>query len=202
MTTAIYTFNGAKVRTLGTPDAPLFIAADVCQCLGLSDVTNATKGLSGDETTTVRVIDSIGRSQDAIAVTESGLYSLIFKSRKAQAKEFQRWVTSEVLPAIRKTGSYTPTRQPSSSIADMLDRAAAEIRAGSNLGVMLSAVMPKNEFGALSEKTGLPKTRLMPSYFTSRYNRDERTARYLEAKQRQLDFEADLAIIAEVEGSL
>jgi hypothetical protein len=137
-----------------------------------------------------------GHAKKTTVWTKRGIITLGFFIKSERAKKFRELAADLIIKATE------PKQAHSSSIADMLDRAAAEIRAGSNLGVMLESVMPKNEFGTLSEKTGLPRTRLMPSYFTSRYNRDERTARYLEAKQRQMDFEADLALIAEVEGSL
>lgn len=106
------TFNGAnRVRVFGTADAPLFVAADVCACLGLSDVSNALKRLDTDDTTLIRVVDSAGRSQEVYAVNESGLYTLVLSSRKEEAKAFKKWVTSEVLPAIRKHGRYEIEQQ-------------------------------------------------------------------------------------------
>lgn len=105
-------FNGAnRVRVFGTADAPLFVAADVCACLGLSDVSNALKRLDTDDTTSIRVVDSAGRSQEVYAVNESGLYTLVLSSRKEEAKAFKKWVTSEVLPAIRKHGRYEIEQQ-------------------------------------------------------------------------------------------
>ena len=85
---------------------PGCVAKDVCDVLGLDNVRRALDRLDGDEFTTSKVIDSIGREQETYVVNESGLYSLIFNSRKPEAKAFQKWVTSEVLPTIRKTGSY------------------------------------------------------------------------------------------------
>jgi prophage antirepressor-like protein len=103
-----FDFNGFEVRTLGTWDAPLFVAADVCAALGIVDVSNACKNLDDDEkgAATVR---TPGGNQELLAVSESGLYSLILRSRKPQAKNFKKWITSEVIPSIRKTGSYSVT---------------------------------------------------------------------------------------------
>lgn len=98
-------FDGHNVRVVGTPENPLFVAADVCAVLGLTNPTQAIAALDDDE----RSMLSIGRQGDTNVITESGLYHLIFKSRKESATRFRRWVTQEVLPEIRKTGSYLIT---------------------------------------------------------------------------------------------
>ena len=85
---------------------PWFVAKDVCDALRLEQVTRAVSGLDDDEVTTSKVADSLGREQNANIVSEAGLYSLILRSRKPEAKAFKRWVTHEVLPAIRKDGGY------------------------------------------------------------------------------------------------
>ena len=85
---------------------PGCVGKDVCDVLGLDNVRRALDRLDGNEFTTSKVIDSIGREQETYVVNESGLYSLIMTSRKPEAKAFKKWVTSEVLPTIRKTGSY------------------------------------------------------------------------------------------------
>jgi anti-repressor protein len=85
---------------------PGCVAKDVCDVLGLDNVRRALDRLDGNEFTTSKVIDSIDREQETYVVNESGLYSLIMTSRKPEAKAFRKWVTSEVLPTIRKTGSY------------------------------------------------------------------------------------------------
>lgn len=98
-----FAFKGHTVRTAGTPDAPLFVAADVCRALDIGNVTDAVARLDDDETTLVSIE---GRPLPVNALTESGLYSLILGSRKPEARAFKKWVTSEVLPAIRRTGRY------------------------------------------------------------------------------------------------
>ena len=75
--------------------------------LGLSNPTRTVRRLEEDEFTISKVIDDMGRSQDTYVITEAGLYNLILRSRKPEAKAFKRWITHEVLPAIRKTGSYS-----------------------------------------------------------------------------------------------
>jgi len=95
-------FEGQVIRISGTPDAPLFCATDVCAVLGHSNTTVALEALDEDERSKV----SLGHRGEANYITESGLYHLAFKSRKSAAKRFRRWVTNEVLPAIRKNGAF------------------------------------------------------------------------------------------------
>lgn len=101
----VYDFGGQKVRTAGTPEAPLFCADDVCAVLGYSRTRDALRMLEQDEVEMLRTECATGQKQLAY-VTESGLYTLILSSKRPEARAFKRWVTSDVLPAIRKTGSY------------------------------------------------------------------------------------------------
>ena len=94
-------FEGHEVRMAGTPSNPLFIAKDVCDVLGLKNPSVVVAALDEDE----RAKLNLGRQGETNCVTESGLYHLVFKSRKAAAKRFRRWVTEEVLPELRKSGS-------------------------------------------------------------------------------------------------
>jgi len=86
---------------------PLFVAKDVCGALGIADHKQAISTLDDDELVSLKVISS-GQNRALKAVTEGGLYALIFKSVKPEAKKFRRWVTGEVLPAIRRHGRYDP----------------------------------------------------------------------------------------------
>lgn len=101
----VFEFGSRKVRTAGTFDAPLFCAADVCEVLAIENTTQACARLDHDEVELVYVQHASGRKQ-ASFVTESGLFSLILGSRKPEAKAFKKWVTSDVLPEIRKRGYY------------------------------------------------------------------------------------------------
>lgn len=105
-----FTYSNTIVRTQVTDDGePLFCANDVCNALGYANPWDAIKQHvdSNYDLVKCEVIDSLGRPQQTNFVTESGLYALIFGSKLESAKEFKRWVTSEVLPSIRKTGSYS-----------------------------------------------------------------------------------------------
>lgn len=100
-----FSFESSSIRTLGDAISPLFVAADVAAILGYGSTKDATRILDDDEKQTVS-IDTNGGKQSMTVVTESGLYAMILKSRRPEAKRFRKWVTSEVLPAIRKTGQY------------------------------------------------------------------------------------------------
>lgn len=95
-----------EVRTVLVNNEPLFCLADVCKALGLEQVSRVKARLKEDGVTTNKVIDSLGREQVATFINESNLYKTIFQSRKESAERFTDWVTGEVLPSIRKTGSY------------------------------------------------------------------------------------------------
>lgn len=106
----VFDFGGVKVRAAGTADAPLFCAADVCSVLALDDVAKACLRLDQDEVEEVpqkmHNPTSGGTGRPALYVNESGLFSLILGSRKPEARAFKKWVTSEVLPEIRRRGYY------------------------------------------------------------------------------------------------
>lgn len=97
--------NLGKVRVVERNGEPWFVAVDVCRVLGLDDTGRAVSRLDDDELTRIK-IGSGGQMREAYAVNESGLYALVLGSRKPEAKAFKRWVTHEVLPAIRRTGRY------------------------------------------------------------------------------------------------
>lgn len=109
MGTKITIFNSplfGDIRTAGTPGNPLFCLADVCKALGLS-AKGVNQRLSDEVISNYPISDSLGRTQQALFVNEDGLYDVILDSRKPEAKTFRKWITSEVLPSIRKTGGYS-----------------------------------------------------------------------------------------------
>lgn len=107
MSALTFSFENSSVRTLGTPEAPLFVATDICKALSHSNPRKAIADLvDPEDIVKAEITDSMGRTQTVNCVTESGLYALIFGSKLESAKRFKRWVTSEVLPAIRKQGFY------------------------------------------------------------------------------------------------
>ena len=94
-----------EIRSAVVDGTPLFVAKDICDALGISKYRDALTRLDEDERASISV-DTLGGKQSMIAVNESGLYTLVFQSRKPEAKAFRKWVTGEVLPNIRKHGVY------------------------------------------------------------------------------------------------
>jgi len=111
MKLSVFDFQDIPVRVIQRNDQPWFVAADVCSVLDIANNRDAVASLDDDEkeiltTSNVGNADISLPSRGLQAISESGIYALIFKSRKPQAKAFRKWVTSEVLPALRKTGVY------------------------------------------------------------------------------------------------
>ena len=103
----VFNFEQREVRVVMKDGEPWWVAKDVCDVLELSNPTMALEGLDEDE----RAKFCLGRQGDANIITESGLYTLVMRSNKPEAKRFRKWVTSEVLPTIRKHGAYmTPAK--------------------------------------------------------------------------------------------
>ena len=105
----IQVFNSpqfGQVRTAGTPNNPMFCLVDVCQAIGINNSRVVKQRLDGDDVSLIDTIDNLGRTQKVTFITESGLYDVIIRSDSEQAKPFRKWVTSEVLPSIRKHGMY------------------------------------------------------------------------------------------------
>lgn len=107
----VFDFGGTQVRTVLMDGEHWWIAKDVCDVLGLSNNRDALESLDEDEKNTVGISDGNRGNPNLAVINESGLYSLILRSRKPAAKAFKRWVTHEVLPTIRKTGSYNAPAQ-------------------------------------------------------------------------------------------
>ena len=95
-----------SVRTVLRDGEPWFVANDVLRVLAVSNSKDALRTLDNDEKSGVDIIDPHGRKQNTNCISEAGLYSIILRSRKPEAKAFKRWITHEVIPAIRKHGGY------------------------------------------------------------------------------------------------
>ena len=114
-----YDFHGNDVRILTDEhDEPWFIAKDVCDVLELTNVGEALRALDDDEKNTIRISDGIAGNPYKSTISESGFYKLVMRSRKPVAKEFQRWVTRDVLPSIRKHGAYMTPDTIRQALAD------------------------------------------------------------------------------------
>lgn len=138
----IFNFKDKEIRTVMIESEPWWVAKDICDYFGDSDHKRSVSRLDEDEKIIVDIVDSLGRPQNATAVNESGLYTLLFnfqpkKARKDggahtaphiqeridKVKAFKKWVTSEVLPSIRKTGKF---EQPKNLHSDLIDDATTD----------------------------------------------------------------------------
>ncbi|PLT16365.1 BRO-N domain-containing protein [Ralstonia mannitolilytica] len=153
-----FDFEGRPVRVVTDAQGePWFVAADVAQSLEYRMASDMTRSLDDDEKGT-QIVRTPSGDQEMLVINESGLYSAILKSRKPEAKRFKRWVTSEVLPAIRKTGTYaagaklpalpTPTQDRVSSIL-LIGEAVAKVP-GVKAGIAMAATLT-----CIQENTGL-----------------------------------------------
>lgn len=119
----IQVFNNSEfgeVRTLVVDNEPWFVGKDVATILGYVKPLNAlATHIDEDDSLKQGLIDSMGRTQETIIINESGLYSLILSSKLPNAKKFKRWVTNEVLPTIRKTGSYSMKKDDHSKLLEI-----------------------------------------------------------------------------------
>ena len=102
----IFVYSGEQLRTVQRDDGLWWVLRDVCRVLNIGNVTDTKKRLDPDEVDLTDLIDSMGRVQATTIINEPGLYAVILRSDKPEAKQFKRWVTHDVLPSIRKTGAY------------------------------------------------------------------------------------------------
>jgi len=100
-----FQFNSKDIRVIEKEGQPWFVARDVCEVLEIQNISQAVESLDEDEKLTYTMYIS-GQNRAVRLINESGLYSLVLTSRKPEAKTFKKWITSEVIPQIRKTGSY------------------------------------------------------------------------------------------------
>lgn len=127
-------FNGDAVRTLLRDNEPYFVGKDVAEILGYSNPRDALSKHVDSDDKGVAKCDTLGGTQQTTIINESGLYSLILSSKLPKAKEFKHWVTSEVLPTIRKHGAYMTDAKAAAivtdkgSLADLLQQAAEQLK--------------------------------------------------------------------------
>lgn len=116
-------FGDQLVRVMDRNAGIWFVANDVCGALEISNARDAVKKLDDDERDCVGITDAIGRERETTVISESGVYSLIFKSRKPSAVTFRKWVTGQVLPSIRQTGKFeaAPVQEAVDDQEDAMD---------------------------------------------------------------------------------
>lgn len=109
-----FSFEGSEVRVLERDGDPWWVLADVCVVLDIKQAASSARQLDEDEKG-VATTHTLGGPQEVTIINESGLWSLVLTSRKAEAKRFKKWLTTEVIPTIRKTGRYSVSEQPTQS---------------------------------------------------------------------------------------
>lgn len=155
----VFNYKESAVRTVQKDGEPWFVLKDVCSVLGIGNSRMAADRLETDEVSQTDIIDALGRNQTATVINESGLYNVILRSDKPEAKPFRKWVTSEVLPSIRKHGAYmTPETLEAAilspdyllkvvtALKDETDRRKALETENATLNQHLEAAKPKTLF--------------------------------------------------------
>ena len=118
-----------KIRVVEQSGAPWFVGKDVCDCLEIGNSRDAAASLDDDEKG-VALIDTLGGKQEMSIISEPGLYSLVLRSRKPEAKAFKRWIVHEVLPAVRKHGGYLTPKKLEEALLnpDVLIKLATQLK--------------------------------------------------------------------------
>lgn len=167
-----------KVRTLMRDGEPWASAIDVAKSLGYKEPQKAIRTHVDDVDKGVSKMDTPGGTQDVVIINESGLYSLILSSKLPKAKEFKRWITSEVLPALRKTGHYGTPKVPDAAGTVALIESLRKIMESQRSHPVEIAEMAKS----LCEQAGiaLPESFICNRYFP--------TAPLGQSKQDKLDY--------------
>ena len=159
-------YKDHPVRIVDRDGEPWFVAKDVCEALGIAKVDSAIRSLDEDEKD-AHSMSTLGGKQEMTVVSEAGLYSLIMRSRKPEAKTFKRWVTHEVLPSIRKTGAYVAPNigleqlaAVAKKIGEMAQRLIAEnAELREKIEYMAQFIPDDDEFGKPSKINGKAKWR-------------------------------------------
>lgn len=141
-----FNFDGTEIRALDQDGQPWFVLSDVCSVLDISNPSDAASRLDDDEKNTIAITDGTPGNPNKLTINESGLYSLILTSRKESAKQFKKWVTSEVLPQIRKTGQYTKKQKSKNSQTIEMMRPDSD-----KLIENYRVVLPKDTYYALQD---------------------------------------------------
>jgi len=139
---AVFTYSDTEIRTVVRDGEPWFVAADVCTVLEIVQAGSSLRLLDEDERG-MHSVHTPGGDQMVSVINEPGLYSLILRSRKPEAKAFKRWITHEVLPAIRQTGRYEAKPAIPQTYADALQLAANQARQLEAQAAQLAVAAPK-----------------------------------------------------------
>ncbi len=147
-----FNFNQNQIQVINKDGEAWFVASEIAAMFGYRDAANLTRILDDDEKGTHNV-STLGGKQDVSVINESGFYHAAFKSRKAEVKPFRKWVTSEVLPAIRKTGGYQVGQKTTADDRTGLRQAVAALvgRKGINYSSAYSMIHQRFNVGAIED---------------------------------------------------
>jgi len=167
--TQIFNFNDAKVRIVEKDGQPWFVLKDIAEVLEIGHVPALRQRLSDDVVSNYPIPDALGRQQDTTIINEDGLYDVILESRKPEARTFRKWVTSEVLPSIRKTGQYgIPTTLPEALrlAADLADKNLQLQLEGAQKDQIINELQPKASYvdQILKSKSTVTITQIAKDY--------------------------------------
>lgn len=181
----IFNYQNNEVRTVEMNGEPWFVLKDVCEVLGLTDTGRTAERLDPDELTRTTLVSG-GQNREMFVINESGLYNVILRSDKPEAKPFRKWVTSEVLPSIRKHGAYmTPeTLQAAILNPDTMIQLCQQLKAEQDKNAALTAA---NSQLTVDKQIMQPKA----DYFDELVDRNlltsfRETAKQLEIKEKVL----------------
>ncbi|MBB4042003.1 prophage antirepressor-like protein [Microvirga flocculans] len=151
-----YTFEAKQVRTVVRDEEPWFVGTDVCAALDLKNSRQVLSRLDDDERDCVQIVDAIGRDRMTTIISEAGVYRLIFTSRTPAAERFKRWLAHEVLPALRRTGTYSVGQPPSApATVDLVE--VERLNAYSRLVAEARHIYGRVQAKALWERLPLPQ---------------------------------------------
>ena len=178
MNEIVKVYKNSPIRIVEKDGEPWFVAKDVCNILEIKNSRDTLNKCLDEDERGVDIIYTPGGNQEMTIVSEAGLYSLILRSRKPEAKAFKRWVTHEVLPSIRKTGAYLSpgmsNEQVKALVATLEEEMYRRIQAENRLAKLEAhaeelarSAIPATPFGELSQKTGRPRTCLVRNYLRS-----------------------------------
>ena len=143
----LFDYKGHQVRTVEKDGEVWFVAKDVCDILGIKNHKGAIKELDDDERDGVAITDPIGRKQVTNIISEPGVYALVLRSRKPEAKEFSRWVRHKVIPSIMRHGMYMTDATAEKILADpdVFIKVLEELKSERSKNLQLTAQAKSNE---------------------------------------------------------
>ncbi len=174
---------GFDVNVVDQNGDPWYTARSVCDSLGIKNVSDATRGLDSEDLTSIQSMSG-GQKRETLIVSESGMYQMVMQSRKPKAKPFIKWLSKEVIPSIRRTGSYSVDHNMGdvSEVVELAKGIIAQNKRIEHLKKRDNLFGNRTPFGEISEDTGCPK-----QFPVRGYLRSDRRVRSVIVTEYQLD---------------